>query len=105
MPRFAVVDFGIVVGVLSAPAKPVVDIPVGRQFIDITEGPDIRGGEAFDNGYFYFVPDTTVLERLEAVEQAQLRILKDVDAIKTELPVKVDPIVITDPTVTPVDEK
>jgi hypothetical protein len=84
MARFAVVDDGVVVGVLAAPTAPVLDIPPNRVFVDITDGPDVRGGESYDpkTGVFILplVPlDLSLRDRVAALE------LKT-DAIQSKLP-------------------
>lgn len=56
MPRYAVIENGVVVGVLSAPTPPTIDIPQGQRFVDITEQPDIRGGESYDGVMFTAAP-------------------------------------------------
>lgn len=68
--RFAVVDNGVVVGVMAATSIPTVNVPPERMFVDITNGPDVVGGEIFDkqSGVFRFPPAGTATTRLDRLE-------------------------------------
>jgi hypothetical protein len=48
MPRFAAIENGVVVGVFAAKEMPTINVPVGRTFMDVTELPNIQGGERVD---------------------------------------------------------
>lgn len=99
MARYAVVDNGVVVGVLSAPTAPVLNIPPYRQFIDITEGPDVRGGELYDpNMGAFLMPEllfeTALQLRVMALESKTADLTKAVDditATKTPSPILIEP--------------
>lgn len=75
MPRYAVIDNGVVVGVLARSTPPTFNVPVGRLFVDVTELLDIQGGEIWDG--FMFSPATApdVAARLSKVE-SDVAILK-----------------------------
>lgn len=82
MPRYAVIDRGVVVGVLGASTPPTTDIPIGRLFVDVTELPEIRGGESYDatSGTFVSPVGPDVPSRLNKIE-SDIRTLKDVNKI------------------------
>lgn len=77
MPRYAVIDNGVVRGVLSASTPPTIDIPPGRSFVDITEQPDIKGGELYDGTMFSPAPTppSDMMARLSKAE-ADIRLLQ-----------------------------
>lgn len=76
MPRYAVIENGVVVGVLSASAPPTINVANSRLFVDITELPDVQGGESHDG--FMFLPTKAapdLIARLSKVE-ADVAVLK-----------------------------
>lgn len=52
MPRFAAVRNGVVVGVLAAGTPLTQDVPAGMVFVDVTDQPNIQGGETYDGVMF-----------------------------------------------------
>lgn len=70
MPRYAVVENGRVVGVLGCSTPPTFNVPVGRSYVDITEIPEIQGGELWDGNIFSSPATPDITTRLAKVEQA-----------------------------------
>jgi hypothetical protein len=71
MPRYAVIDDSVVVGVVSSPSPPTIDVPKNRIFVNVQDLPDIKGGEIYDpvTGVFSQpIADTTITSRLAKVE-------------------------------------
>lgn len=56
MPRYAAIRNGVVVGVLGASAPPTINVPLGTIFVDVTEVPDVQGGEGYDDKTGLFIP-------------------------------------------------
>lgn len=61
MPRYAVIDDGVVVGVLGASTPPTIDVPPNRKFVDITNIPDVKGGEIYTPDGVFKQPPTPLV--------------------------------------------
>lgn len=85
MPRYAVIDNGVVVGVLAASTPPTIDVPLNRVFVDITEIPDIKGGESYQNGVFSPAASDDLTKRVAAIEVR----VADIQKTRTPVPDKV----------------
>lgn len=79
MPRYAVIENGKVVGVLGSGTPPTFNVPVGRTYVDITEIPEIQGGELWDGSIFTSSVTPDITSRLTKVEAA-------VAALQTKVP-------------------
>lgn len=78
MPRFVVVDNGVVVGILQADIPPTINIPRGRLFVHATDIPDVRGGETYD-------PATGIFSQPVVLTEARLvKLEADVETLKKQ---------------------
>lgn len=69
MPRYAAIENGVVVGVLGAASPPTLNVPRGRVFVDVTEVPEIQGGEQYDEVSGLFVaPAKSLAARVTQIE-------------------------------------
>lgn len=88
MPRYAVIDDSVVVGVMSASSPPSIDVPTNRIFVNVQDLPDIKGGESYDpvTGVFsqpFLSPN--VISRLDKIE-SDVKDLKTATSPKTVIP-------------------
>lgn len=91
MARYAVIDNGVVVGVLGASTPPTIDIPVSRIYVDIQDLPAVRGGEFYDpaTGIFSLAP--TVLDQRLATLESDVKALQEKTSKLPVPPVTVTP--------------
>lgn len=80
MPRYAVIDNGVVVGVLGASTPPVLNVPRGRIFVDATELPEIQAGWLYDG--LSFAPAATS----PGLEARVSKVEADVAMLQTKVP-------------------